>query len=371
MRQQPFASPEEALEHYGTKGMKWGVRKEEDRAGRDGKSPMELASQNAQTKMYIAELKKIPQPTPDKAAAAFAANQEKFAKKFAPSEAPAKGPPGVIEKKEPRLSPGQKKALIYGGGAVAVIGGMYLANRYLNNKQLTNLGVKNLQEIDALAGKPIDPKRFYGLVGLSQGKTWMGGPGYLTESAFARSSFELPAGHTFFRLSTQSEGSFGAATYATHSLDDFNRYVAGFRQEKGLNAAFHQVTWKSTESVKVPNLTTVLSSMHSVLEEEAQKPGSFYKGMKVTPEKVMEEYQSVSGGGWSSNVAKGLIARLKEQGYSALVDEMDAGVIGETPLVFFSPENATSKVSKPLGSNAIKQAETLLKELSKPPGRKY
>lgn len=30
MRQQPFASPGEALEHYGTKGMRWGVRKEEE-----------------------------------------------------------------------------------------------------------------------------------------------------------------------------------------------------------------------------------------------------------------------------------------------------------------------------------------------------
>lgn len=28
MRQQPFASPEEALEHFGVKGMHWGVRKE-------------------------------------------------------------------------------------------------------------------------------------------------------------------------------------------------------------------------------------------------------------------------------------------------------------------------------------------------------
>lgn len=30
MRQQPFASPEEALEHFGIKGMRWGIRKVDD-----------------------------------------------------------------------------------------------------------------------------------------------------------------------------------------------------------------------------------------------------------------------------------------------------------------------------------------------------
>lgn len=30
MKQQPFASPGEALAHYGVKGMRWGVRKEDD-----------------------------------------------------------------------------------------------------------------------------------------------------------------------------------------------------------------------------------------------------------------------------------------------------------------------------------------------------
>lgn len=35
---QPYASPEEALAHYGVKGMKWGVRNEEDEAG-DSSAP--------------------------------------------------------------------------------------------------------------------------------------------------------------------------------------------------------------------------------------------------------------------------------------------------------------------------------------------
>jgi hypothetical protein len=34
MRQQTFASPEEALAHYGKKGMRWGVRNEEEPVGR-------------------------------------------------------------------------------------------------------------------------------------------------------------------------------------------------------------------------------------------------------------------------------------------------------------------------------------------------
>lgn len=41
MRQQPFASPEEALAHFGVKGMKWGVRK--DRKGVVGVDPVTAA----------------------------------------------------------------------------------------------------------------------------------------------------------------------------------------------------------------------------------------------------------------------------------------------------------------------------------------
>src|SRR4051794_32664681 len=39
MRQQEFASPEEALAHFGKKGMKWGVRNEEEPVGQDSAKP--------------------------------------------------------------------------------------------------------------------------------------------------------------------------------------------------------------------------------------------------------------------------------------------------------------------------------------------
>lgn len=38
IRQQPFASPEEALAHFGTKGMRWGVRKERETSDRSSKA---------------------------------------------------------------------------------------------------------------------------------------------------------------------------------------------------------------------------------------------------------------------------------------------------------------------------------------------
>lgn len=376
-------SPGDILAHHGVKGMKWGVRNEDDTGGGGGggsKPPTEKAQHNADTKMYMAAAAKIPKPTMPQARMIYEQNVQKSASKVAPSERPpTKGPGGTIKNAGfkakdtwDNLSPQQKKALAWGAGTVAVYAGLYLAGNAANNKLqgmvLKEAGIKNISEIERLAGKPIDPKKFYGLVGFSQGKTWFGGQGYLTKEAFARPEFELPAGHTFYRLTTKAESSFGEATYATHSVDDFRRYVAGFRQEKG-GSNFHLVTWTSKDPIKVPDVTTILGHLHGAME--ADPLTTSFKTGKMTPERVAMEYQHLSGGGWNTPLAKSLIQRLKENGYGALVDEMDAGVIGETPLVFFGKESATPKISQPFGAKQIKAAEALLKEINNPPGRKY
>lgn len=361
-------TPGDALQHYGKKGMRWGIRNEDDEDGggnrEAAKTPVEKASHNAETKKYMAAAKKIPEPTPTEAKANLAKNQTKFVQKFEPSEAPKKGEPGQIVEKQPRLTPGQKKALIYGGAAVATYAALWYAGDKIQKKQLSGLGLDKLDDIDMLAGKPIDAKRFHGLVGLSQGKTWMGGSGYITDSAFARPAFELPAGHTFHRISTKAEEGFKGATYALHSEDDFRRYVAGFRHEKGPGAEFTHITWRATAPIKVPDLTTVLGQMSATMKEHGMTGHD-------DPQEVMATYQALSGGGWSTGVAKGLIDRLKGHGYGALVDEMDAGVIGETPLVFFGTESAGKKTAQRMGPDAISRAEKLLREIDKPPGRKY
>lgn len=49
---QEFASPGEALAHYGTKGMKWGVRKQEENTKRE-RTPEEQARRNARIKKML------------------------------------------------------------------------------------------------------------------------------------------------------------------------------------------------------------------------------------------------------------------------------------------------------------------------------
>lgn len=62
MRQQPFASPQEALEHYGTKGMKWGVRNERKNSSQKsgvGVDPLTAAIGAAYVAVALASVYKI------------------------------------------------------------------------------------------------------------------------------------------------------------------------------------------------------------------------------------------------------------------------------------------------------------------------
>lgn len=367
-------TPEE-LVHYGVKGMRWGVRKERELTGR------EAAAHNEETKAWIAARNQLTPLTGAAAQANFAQNQQKFAAKFAPSEPGSSGWDG--------LSDGQKKALMVAAGVGAYIGVSYAAQKYLEGKQdkaladlmdkfdeLDKLGLDGgddftssptpdwVEDIQSLAGQPIDPKKFEGLVAYSQGNTWYGGD-YTTDKAFARPEYEIPAGHEFHRISTKpNETDFNPTTYSTHSIEDYNRYVAGFSGEK-FGAQLHHVTWTSTEPVKVPNLTTVLGSLHKVMQEDP-----LLKGATITQKDVLDSYNAMSGGSWESHQSVKLVESLKAQGYGAIVDEMDAGVIGATPVIFFAHENATPKKSTPIDKKAIKEAHKALIEIENPPGRK-
>lgn len=342
---------DEVLKHHGIKGMHWGHHKrEEPSSGRrsgnsSSKKTVEKAKkaalQNETTKKYMAIKPK--QRSQKEAARELKKNEQKFSNKFDPSVDEA----GAATPKK-GLSAKQKKLIKIGVG-VAVVGGLVAYAAYSHNK--------NLNAIRDAAGKVIDVDQFNKHVEHSKFKTW-GLSGYIQDSSHAREEFTLPAGHTFHRISTTAESTFSSAkpgTYSTHNIEDYNRYIAGFRHEKA-SSDFHHVTWTAKEPIKVPNLTTVLETLREHLSSE--------QGTEVSHEHALTTYQEWSGGGWELNTQKNFLKSLVGKGYGAIVDEMDAGVIGETPLVFIAPHLASEKSSTPITNQDITDAESSLIEIT-------
>lgn len=343
-------SPGDILKHHGVKGQKWGVRKEEE-TGQPTFSGPQAAQRNETTKKYMsaaAEVSKQPR-TKKQADAAFAENQKKAAAKLAPSE--KEEPSGKsLKDRWNSLSDNQKSAIAYGVMGTAIVGyGLYSHHQYtsaLNNP-----------------GALIKPNLYGTLLMKSQQATWMG-QGFIRDSSFARPAFELPAGHTFHRISTAAENSFGGHTYATSSLDDFNRYAVGFDMSGGslrpggATGELHHIVFKSNSSVKIPALTDVLETMRTVIGEERQAGID-----SVSHKTAVEAYTNISGSWWDHPRAKKLIGKLQEQGYGGLIDEMDAGVRADRPLVLFG-DNFSSKVNTPIAKPEIKLAKKNLREIA-------
>ena len=327
-------SPEELL-HYGVKGMRWGVRKEEETSGRNRSSAEKLKAAH----------KPKPQPPLKKAAANLAEHEEKFKNKFKSDDPKTKGTAGAKIKK---FASDHKGALITGGAITALI----LANVIAEKKTVAS--------IENLRGKSIDANTFAKHVQHSKMKTWARND-HIHETSWARDEFELPAGHTFHRISTKQESGYSKGTYATHSTEDFNRYVAQFRQELTPGAdGLNHVSFQSTEPIRVPKFSMVLESLRETM--------GFGPNFVPPESHVLAEYQKLSGGSWNNSQAEKLFGTLRKKGYGAIVDEMDAGVIGETPLVVFARDILGEKSNTPLTHDDIVHAESNLIEIE---NRKY
>lgn len=214
-----------------------------------------------------------------------------------------------------------------------------------------------------MPGQHVSSKKFQSLVKGSEAVTW-GSGNYIQKSSFERPAFELPVGHVFHRISLGDESEFWPGTYCTPSRACFNRYISGFAMlDKGATSAsgFRHITFKATEPIRVPHITDVFDGLKEVLSENWETPIS-----KITDIEVMENYKQLSGGNWSSPNGKALFENLRKKGFGAIVDEMDAGVIGERPLVLFS-KGVSAKTSARLERSEIK---TALNDLTEMAGRK-
>lgn len=330
------------LKHYGVKGMRWGVRKEDEPAKPRKTAAEKLTGRRLGNAALEAEYRKavatMPKPTPNQQAAHLQANQSKFAAKagFSPDDIP----------EDKKWKPtGKQVALGVAGLAVVGLvgysaykyGKVYPPGEILHNTPEANAKAFNLQVMK------------------SKMMSW-GGSNYLYPSSFEQQDYSLPAGHTFHRISKYAEDSFRGATYATHSTEDYHRYLTAFRHELGPGAKLHHVTFQATEEIKIPALTMRLETMREVLSDRW--------GKDVPHEDAVRWYTKLSGGSWDDPIADGFFEALGKKGYHAIVDDMDAGVIGDSPLVIFKPSSFSSKSASVIKAEHIKEAESLVKELA-------
>lgn len=323
----------EDLAHFGVKGMHWGVRKDDATGG----------SRTA-TGDYKAAHKAKPTPSLKDGAANLAKNEDKF-------KAKSDGSGGKNEEKG-RLKTfvsDHKSAIIKTAVTGAVVAAIIID---------AHVAAKKKRESHELyAGKEIPADVFAKHVMDSKMQTWAKND-YFKGDAFDRPEFSLPVGHEFHRISKVDEKDFGRATYSTHSKEDYDRYVAQFRQEKGGDGTkLRHVTFHAQEEIKVPALNTVLDTLKGVLSEH--EPQATFQDSHV-----LSAYQDMSGGGWASGRAKNFFDVLERKGYGAIVDEMDAGVIGETPLVVFAKKMFGEKSSTPITSDDIDHSESNLIEIN-------
>jgi hypothetical protein len=237
----------------------------------------------------------------------------KSLEKASPSTSSSEGPSG--------LTSGQKKALYFGLGALAtaaVVGGVYATQK---NK----------------AGDYSGHQAYSSQLRETKAHAW-GKTGFYHKSSFDRPEFTIPPGHVFDRISTTQEKTFGSATYTSHTKDDFNRYLGeGFGRIVDRGDSLYHVQFKTTEPLRVPKLSTTLDTLRQVMEKD--------RGSSVGNDEVMSTYTRISGGYWDEKLSVNLFSALKSKGYGAIVDEMDAGTVSDSPLIVFSSSGLSSKTS--------------------------
>ena len=396
------------LAHYGVKGMKWGVRKDRDGSSRkssgsskkkesgDGfekaidefyasKSHSELqkegmaklkaqanqtfATAKDSTKQVVGESRERKAARIDKSVDKLNREANRLNKEI---DATNPGPLGAyrranlkaqlseIEKNRDNLKKAGEQVragklttnekILIGVGTAAAVGVLAYYGKqkydqqafYKKNKPLIDANRKKTEEQWAqLFGESPRMKRADGNHPQSIAATMTGGfyPGLKNKKALDRPEFTIPKETVFQRMSNGKETGEGyeKGTYSTFLSNDNALY--GASQEFGNKT--YRVNYQPKSDVKVPSTRTVLKAL-----QESQKE---LTGKRPSDKETFALYHELSGGGWSNPPSVGLINQLKKQGYSALVDDMDAGYIGDLPVVFFGEATnvtATKRTAK-------------------------
>lgn len=407
---QQHGSPGTALKHYGKKGMKWGVRNEEKPTGggpsssggkkkpeEPGSDDLKKAADAVYSKMSKADLQAegnakmkqqiatdyppISAKRTSKAekAEAEAAKFDKQAQEYRDKLASVEGQTGVkaaIQKSHYKMAVHDSEAyrdnalaraeqlrsgkltteqkMLIGAGALAaaaVVGSMGYRQYQLHQAGISKVDIKR----ETARNKAEHERQFNEIFGEHPGfhpvsnSEWAGGgffAGIANKKALDRPEFEIAEGTVFQRLSYHKEDSteygINRPVYSTFLSND--KKIYGASSEFGSKAI--SVNFTAKGPTRVPSIATTLAHLKQVSVQASPSKKAYYDDPDKGHERLLYEYHQMAGGSWDSQTARDLFSSLKSFGYGAIVDDMDAGYLGDAPVVFFGDANPASHVER-------------------------
>lgn len=380
----PFATPADALAHYGVKGMRWGVRKSDSTAG--GSSSSERSEARKQKKMatlstkagearriekemdelgldspYLREMygRGLDQSdrmfkfaygySKENAVKMAGANNKKAAERY---ESDLK----AVE--NGKMTRAQKNMLIGGLAVTAVLGAAYIA------------GADDRRTANALPGERISPRNFF--------KRYNERSTFFSSTPLNRERFSqlddndvtIPKGTVFKRLTAYKDESLDGRLYTTHTENDHAKYQGLYGPMLKMRTGARQLYISNMtvgESIRSPSHKKRVQAYVDLVVERNQLPeGTPASYRKMVEDRAISQYNIFARNLVGDDpVVASYFQKIQDMGYNALMDDNDAGMLSDSPMILLNPRQVVSKRSfTPLTTKMEKEARKRIIEVA-------